>query len=61
MSNADRLRDAGVAVPDGGDDAVNTLSDEEVDTLISIKGKLSGTDEVAGHARSLDDTGYVVW
>lgn len=61
MSNADRLRDAGVNVPEGGDDAVNTLSDEEVDTLISIKGKLSGTDEVAGHARSLDDTGYVVW
>ena len=61
MSNADKLRDAGVAVPDGGDDAVNTLSDEEVDTLIAIKGKLSGTDEVAGHARALDDTGYVVW
>ncbi len=61
MSNADKLRDAGVAVPDGGDDAVETLSDEEVDTLIAIKGKLSGSDEVAGHARSLDDTGYVVW
>lgn len=61
MSNADKLRDAGVGVPDGGDDAVNTLSDEEVDTLIAIKGKLDGTDEVAGHARSLADTGYVVW
>ena len=61
MSNADKLRDAGVAVPDGGDDAVENLSAEEVDTLIAIKGKLSGSDEVAGHARSLDDTGYVVW
>ncbi len=39
----------------------NALSAEEVDTLIAIKGKLSGSDEVAGHARSLDDTGYVVW
>jgi MFS family permease len=61
MSNADKLRDAGVGVPEGGDDAVNALSDEEVDSLISIKAKLDGTDEVAGHARALADTGYVVW
>jgi MFS family permease len=61
MSNADKLRDAGVGVPEGGDDAVNTLSDQEIDTLIAITGKLDGTDEVAGHARALADTGYVVW
>jgi predicted MFS family arabinose efflux permease len=61
MSNADRLREAGVGVPDGGDDAVDALSAEEVDSLIAIKAKLDGTDEVAGHARALADTGYVVW
>ena len=61
MSNADKLRDAGVAVPEGGEDAVDTLSAEEVDSLIAIKAKLSGTDEVAGHQWSLADTGYVVW
>jgi MFS family permease len=61
MSNADTLRDAGVGIPDGGDDAVNALSAEEVDSLIAIKAKLDGTDEVAGHARALADTGYVVW
>jgi hypothetical protein len=61
MSNADTLRDAGVGIPDGGDDAVNALSAEEVDSLIAIKAKLDGADEVSGHARSLADTGYVVW
>jgi hypothetical protein len=61
MSNADTLREAGVGVPDGGDDAVNALSAEEVDSLIAIKAKLDGNDEVAGHARALADTGYVVW
>ena len=62
MSNADKLRDAGVGVPDGGDDAVNTLSAEEVDSLIAIKAKLDGTDEVAGHARARSRaTAIVVW
>lgn len=61
MSNVDTLRDAGVGVPEGGEDAVNTLSAEEVDSLIAIKAKLDGTDEVAGHARAVADTGYVVW
>ena len=61
MSNADKLRDAGVGVPDGGDDAVNTLSAEEVDSLIAIKAKLDGTDEVAGHARAVAGDGIVVW
>lgn len=63
MSNADKLRDAGVGVPDGGDGALDTLSAEEVDTLIAIKAKLDGgDDEVAGHARSsLAGDGIVVW
>ncbi len=62
MSNADKLRDAGVGVPEGQADALDVLSDAEVDSLIAIKGKLDGTDEVAGHARAaVAGDGYVVW
>jgi predicted MFS family arabinose efflux permease len=62
MSNADKLRDAGVGIPDGGDDALDSLSAEEVDTLIAIKAKLEGTDEVTGHARAAAaGDGYFVW
>jgi len=61
MSNADKLRDAGVGIPDGGDDALDSLSAEEVDTLIAIKAKLEGADEVTGHARAAAGDGYFVW
>jgi MFS family permease len=62
MSNVDKLRGAGMTISDDQADAVALLSDDEVDTLVAVKGKLDGTDEVAGHARATDDTtGGFVW
>ena len=62
MSNLDKLRGAGMTISDDQAEAVGLLSDDEVDTLVAVKGKLDGTDEVAGHARAADDTtGGFVW
>lgn len=62
MSNVDTLRNAGINVPDDQADAVNALSAEEADTLAAIKGKLDGSDEVAGHARAaVPGDGGIVW
>ena len=61
MSNVEKLRDAGIGVTDDQVDAVGVLSDDEVDTLIAVKGKLDNTDEVAGHARAAAGDGNFVW
>jgi MFS family permease len=62
MSNVDKLRGAGMTITDDQADAVALLSDDEVDTLVAVKGKLDGSDEVAGHMRATDDTtGGFVW
>ena len=61
MSNVDTLKDAGIDVPDDQADAVNALSAEEAETLVAIKAKLDGTDEVAGTRARVAGDGGVVW
>jgi MFS family permease len=65
MSDLDILKSAGFNLDELSPDqveAVGNLSNDELETLAAIRGKLNGgEDEVAGHARAVAGDGNFVW
>ena len=63
MSDLDILKSAGFNLDELSPEqveAVGNLSNDELETLATIRGKLNADDEVAGHAAAAGD-GSFVW
>jgi hypothetical protein len=64
MADVSVLRDAGFdidSLPEEQKSALNRLSQDEVDTLASIRAKLNEEPEVSGHAMARNADGNFVW
>ncbi len=64
MSDLDTLKNAGFNLDELSPEqveAVGNLSQDELDTLAAIRGKLNADPEVAGHARAVAGDGNFVW
>jgi len=67
MADLSALRDSGMEVdtlPDEGKAALDRLSQDEVDTLASIRSKLNEEPEVGGHlasSRAMAGDGGIIW